>query len=147
MKKKIILRGALGLPIGIAIGHLISIAFSLAFGKGFYSPCAPELVEIMGNEINAVLLQTGLCGLLGAVGASSSVIWELEHWGLVKQTGVFFLALAAVMLPVAWSTYWMEHTIAGFLSYLGMFVVIFIFIWLVEYLIGRWIVAKMNAKL
>lgn len=147
MKKKIILRGALGAPIGIAIGYLITIAISLAWGKGWYAPCVPELAEVMGSEIRAVLLQTALCALLGAVGAASSVIWEIESWSLVKQSGVFFLILAAVMLPTAWFTYWMEHSIGGFLSYLGMFAAIFVFIWLAEYLIGRRIVAKMNAKL
>lgn len=147
MKKKIILRGALGIPIGIAIGYLITIVISLVWGGGWYSPCVPELADRMGNEINAVLLQTVLCALLGATGAASSVIWEIEHWGLVKQSGIFFLILAAVMLPTAWFTYWMEHSIAGFLSYLGMFAAIFVFIWLAEYFIGRRIVAKMNERL
>lgn len=147
MKKKIILRGALGIPIGIALGYLITVGISLAAGEGRYFSCVPELIDMMGSEINAVLLQTALCALLGAAGAASSVIWEIENWSLVKQSGIFFLILAAAMLPTAWFTYWMEHTLKGFLSYLGMFTAIFVFIWLVEYLIGRRIVAKMNKKL
>ena len=57
MKKKLLLRGALGFPIGIAIGYVITICISLMWADGYYSPCAPELAEALGNEIRAVILQ------------------------------------------------------------------------------------------
>ena len=75
MKKKIISRSALGFPLGIAIGYIITIFISLGWANGSYSPCVPELVSVMGNEIYAVILQALLCGLLGAGFAASSVIW------------------------------------------------------------------------
>jgi len=101
MKKKIFLRGVLGFPIGIAIGHFIIIIISLCLANGHYSPCTPELISLVANEVNAVALQVLLCGLLGAGVAASSVIWEIEHWGIVKQPGIYFLILSAVMLPIA----------------------------------------------
>lgn len=79
MKKKIIMRSLLGFPLGIAMGYLITILISLCWANGYYSPCAPELISVMGNEINAVILQTVLCGILGTGFAASSVIWEMEH--------------------------------------------------------------------
>ena len=45
MKKKIILRGALGFPLGIAVGYVITICTSLIWADGYYSPCVPELIE------------------------------------------------------------------------------------------------------
>ena len=116
MKKKIILRLALGFPIGVTIGQIISIVISLIWAKGNYAPCVPELAVAMGNEINAIILQTILCGLLGMGFAASSVIWEVEHWGITKQTGIYFLIVSIIMMPIAYFTYWMEHSIAGFLS-------------------------------
>lgn len=77
MKKKILLRGLLGIPTGIAIGYVITIGISLIWGKGYYAPCVPELISLMGSEIRAVILQTALCGLLGVGCSASSVIWEL----------------------------------------------------------------------
>ena len=74
MKKKIILRAALGFPIGIAIGHLITIFISLVWANGYYAPCVPELIDVMGSEIYAVILQALLCGLLGIGFAASSLI-------------------------------------------------------------------------
>ena len=52
----------------------------------------------MGNEINAVMLQAVLSGLLGTGFAASSVIWEIDTWSMVKQTGIYFSIISAVML-------------------------------------------------
>lgn len=147
MKKKIILRGAVGFPIGVMIGYFISIIISLVYADGYYSPCVPALSEFMGSEIGAVLLQALLCGILGVGFSVSSFIWEIESWSLFKQTAVHFAAISFIMLPIAYVTYWMEHSLKGFLSYFGIFAVIFVFIWIAEYIIGRIIVKKMNGKL
>ena len=147
LKKKIILRSIFGLPTGITIGHLITLCISLGWGDGHFYPCVPELVDIMGSELRAVLLQTALYGVLGMAFAASSVIWEIERWSLVKQTGVYFLILSVVFMPIAYFTYWMEHSFVGFLSYFGVFAVLFAVIWLIQYAVGRRVVKKMNAKL
>lgn len=147
MIKKVFLRGLLGFPIGIAIGYAVTIFKSLGTGQGYYFPCVPELIELMGNEINAVIVQTVLCGLLGAAFGSGSVIWEIDSWSIVKQTGIYFAIVSVVMLPIAYFMFWMEHSVKGFLSYFGIFVAIFIFIWLIQYLIGKYNVTKMNSKL
>ena len=147
MRKKILLRGAIGFPIGITIGYGITILVSLAFADGYYSPCVPELVTAMGNEINAVIVQALLCGLLGVGFGASSVIWELDHWSLVKQSGIYFLIASVIMMPVAWLNYWMEHSTKGFLSYFGIFTFIFIVIWGTEFFTGKRNVRKMNEKL
>lgn len=109
--------------------------------------CAPELAEALGNEIRAVILQALLCGLLGAGFAASSVIWEMESWSLVRQTGVYFLIISLIMLPIAYASYWMEHSVAGLLSYFGVFVLIFAVIWGVQFAIGKRNVKKMNEKI
>ena len=58
MKKKIINRGLLGFPLGIAIGYIVSILVSLYAGDGMFHFAKPELVEKVGSELNAVILQT-----------------------------------------------------------------------------------------
>ena len=147
MKKKIILRGLLGFPLGITVGYSITILTSLIWANGFYSPCAPELTAMAGSEINAVLLQALLCGLLGAGCAAGSVIWEMERWGIVKQTGLYFLLISVLMLPVAYFARWMERSLIGFLSYFGVFALIFVIYWMVFFFIGKYNVSKMNANL
>lgn len=147
MKKTMIKRSVIGFPIGIAVGYLITIVISLCWAKGYYSPCVPELISVMGNEINAVILQTLLCGLLGTGAAAGSVVWEIEHWSIVKQTGIYFLLLSAVMMPVAYFNYWMEHSVRGAASYFGIFLLIFVMIWIIQFIIGKNNVHKMNTNL
>lgn len=144
MKKKMLLRGMTGFPIGVAIGYMITIITSLIWADGYYSPCVPELTVKMGSEINAVLLQALLCGVLGMGSAASSVIWEMENWGIVKQTGIYFLVLSVIMMPTAYVMYWMEHSLKGVLSYFGIFAALFIVMWIVLYAIARHNVKKMN---
>ena len=147
MKKNIILRGLLGFPIGISIGYVITICTSLIWGGGYYSPCVPELISMAGSEIYAVLLQALLCGLIGTCCAASSVIWEIEHWSIVMQTGLYFLIISVVIMPISYLLYWMEHSVAGFLQYFGIFAAIFAGIWITEFIIGKHNVDKMNQKL
>lgn len=147
VKKKIVLRSILGIPVGIAFGYLITIFISLVSANGYYSPCVPELISVTGNEINAVVLQTFLCGLLGIGFAASSVIWEIENWSIVKQTGIYFIIISVIMLPIAYSLYWMEHSIIGFFGYWGIFILIFAFIWIIQFVIGKHNVRKMNENL
>ena len=147
MIKKIILRGLLGFPVGIAIGYVITIVISLIWAQGYYSPCVPELAAAMGNEIYAVTLQAFLCGLLGAGCAAGSVVWETEKWSLVIQTGVYFLIISVIMMPVAYFMYWMEHSLKGCLSYFGIFALIFAIIWVIEYLGGKRNIREMNEHL
>ena len=147
MKKKIIIRSLLGFPIGIALGYLITILGSLAWANGYYSPCVPELISAMGNEINAVILQTLLSGIIGTGFAASSVIWEIDNWSIVKQTGIYFSIISVIMLPIAYFAYWMEHSVIGFLIYFGIFALIFAILWITMYVIGKNNVKKMNEKL
>ena len=144
MKKKIFLRCISGFPLGLAIGYSISIIISLLWANGYYSPCVPELIDMMGSEIHAVLLQAFLCGILGMGFAASSVIWEIETWGLVKQTGIYFLIVSVIMMPIAYVTYWMEHSLKGVLSYFGIFAFIFAIVWVAQYIAARHNVKKMN---
>ncbi len=147
MKKKIITRSLLGFPLGITIGYVITIVLSLIWAKGYYSPCVPQLIDLMGNEIKAVVLQALLCGILGAGFGGASAIWEIDNWSLVKQSGIYFLTVSIIMMPTAYFTYWMEHSVKGFLSYFGIFALIFAVIWIVQFFVGRHNVSRMNEKL
>ena len=147
MKKKLLLRGMLGFPLGLAMGYLITIFISLTVSDGRYYPFVPELAAVMGNEINAVLLQAVLCGILGTGFGACSVIWEIENWGIVKQTGIYFSIISVIMLPIAYVSYWMEHSLKGILGYFGIFVLIFAAVWIVQYTAAKHNVRKMNETL
>jgi len=147
MKKKALLRGLLGFPLGIAIGYVITIVLSLIIGDGSYSPSVPSLVVEVGSEIGAVVLQTVLCGLLGASFSAASAIWEAERWSIARQTGIYFLVISITMLPIAYFAHWMERTVAGFLFYFGIFTAVFAVVWVVQYFIWKVKLNRINQKI
>ena len=102
MKKKLIGRGVIGFPVGIAIGYVITVIISICIGDGFFHPVTPELVNKMGSELNAVLIQTGLSGIMGTGFAMASVIWEIDSWSLAKQSGIYFAIACVIMFPISY---------------------------------------------
>lgn len=139
------MRGLFGLPTGIAIGFVITLIISACIGSGSFYPVTPELIDTIGNELNAVILQTVLCAIMGMGFAAASVIWELDSWSLAKQSGVYFLIISVIMLPIAYVTNWMKHTVLGILSYVAIFAAIFVVVWLSQYLLWKRKIKKMNA--
>lgn len=144
MKKKILMRGLFGLPTGIAIGFVITLIISICIGNGSFYPVTPELIDATGNELNAVILQTVLCAIMGAGFAVASIIWELDSWSLAKQSGIYFMIISVIMLPIAYFTNWMKHTVLGVLSYAAIFVAIFVVVWLSQYLLWKRKIKQMN---
>lgn len=144
MKKKLIQRGLLGFPLGIAIGYVITVIVSICIGDGLFYPVNLKLVNMMGNELNAILFQTALSGIMGTGFAMASVIWEIDSWSLAKQSGIYFAIACMVMLPISYFANWMPHSTGGILSYVGIFVAIFLFTWLVQYSVLKRKVKKMN---
>ncbi|MGN0515412.1 DUF3021 domain-containing protein [Eubacterium sp.] len=144
MKNQIIKRGLIGFPVGIAIGFMITLIISAYVGDGFYYPVTPELINSMGNELNAVILQTVLCGIMGSGFAMASVIWDIDSWSLAKQSAIYFLIACIIMFPIAYITNWMKHSVTGVLSYVGVFVVIFVITWLAQYLNWKRKIKRMN---
>ena len=144
MKKKILMRGLFGLPTGIAIGFVITLIISICIGNGSFYPVTPELIDAAGNELNAVILQTVLCAIMGAGFAAASIIWELDSWSLAKQSGIYFMIISVIMLPIAYFTNWMKHTALGVLSYVAIFIAIFVVVWLSQYLLWKRKIKQMN---
>lgn len=147
MKKKIIVRSLLGAPIGIAISTVITIIISLCTGHGDFYPAPHELVDLCGNAINAVLVQTACSIFFGAVCGGSSVIWETEKWSLLKQTLVHLAVISISSFPMAYFLYWIPHNLWGGLAYVGLFIVIYASIWLGTYFNTKAKIKKLNDKL
>lgn len=145
MKKKLIQRGFLGFPLGIAIGYVITLFISIGIGDNSYYSVNPELLNTAGTELNAVLLQTLLCGIVGSLFAMGSVVWDIDTWSLTKQTGVYFVIACLAMFPIAYFAGWMPHSVVGSVLYVGIFITIFAICWIAQYLAIKHKVNEMNS--
>ena len=130
MMKKIIKRTLIGLPAGMLVGYVITLLISLVRGEGEYFPVVPAMAERFGSELNAVLIQTGMCALIGAVSGGATVIWESERLGILAQTVIHYILITGSVLGSAYVCEWCERTPGGILFYLALFTVSYIVIWL-----------------
>ena len=147
MKKELIKRCLLGAPLGLAISTLITILISLTVGDGRYYAVVPQLASDLGSEINAVLLQAALSMIYGAAWAGASVVWDAEHWSLLKMTLVHLLVTSVATFPIAYFAYWMPHSNTGILIYIGIFVAIYAGIWISQYSAMKKKIRAMNEKI
>ena len=147
MKTLFIKRALLGFPLGMAIGYTINIIFSLAFANGYYGAVHPELIEAFGNEINAVIIQAILWGLLGFIYSGFSVIWEKDNWSLVKQTTIVFFVYLLPMMIVGYILKWYTFNILQVIIFISIFILIFFIIWILIYLKTKKDVDALNAKI
>jgi len=148
--KKALLRGLIGIPIGVFISTTISLLISIimgGFGGNYYSVVAPELTKMMGGELNAVVLQYSMSCVLGFAFAMASAIFEIETWSMTKQTIVHFLITATAMLPIAYICRWVEPTVISLFLYFAVFAVTYFFMWIVQKRYWKKKIAQMNDKL
>lgn len=146
MKKTSLLRSLLGAPLGLAVGFAITIIVSLVKGDGIYYPVVPALEAAMGSELKAVVVQAVVLMLYGAIWAGSSVIWELDGWSILRQSLTHLLITSLATLPVAYFMHWMDHSLMGFVKYFGIFLLIYLVIWLSQYSSMKKRISELNAK-
>lgn len=147
MKDKILKRGLLGFPMGISIGFIITIIISMCVDDGNYYPVTPSLLEVTKSEISAVIYQTVLCGIMGAGFSMASVIWEIDSWSIAKQTGIYFGISCVLMFPISYALHWMSRTVFGIISYIGIFILIFLIIWFIQYFLWKSGIKKLNDRI
>ena len=147
MKKEILKRCLFGAPVGMAISTIITILISLTVGDGRYYAVVPALINDMGSEINAVILQAVLSMVYGAAWAGASVVWDAEGWSLLKMTLVHLAITSLATFPIAYLARWMPHNIGGILLYFGIFVAVYLGIWVSQYTAMKRRVQQMNEKI
>ena len=125
--KKAFQRALIGMPIGVTISTVITIIISLCKGDGHYYAVVPALTADLGSESCAVLIQF-LCSLLyGAVFA-----------------GVFQRPLTLVSDPLDPR---FDALKADPEIYFGIFLAIYLVIWIIEYTRMRKGVDDLNRKM
>lgn len=133
MIKKILQRFALGFMFEVFAANLITILFSINMGKGVYYGINSGIMSICETELGAVIFQFLLAGGVGAVFGVSTLLWEIDKWSLAKQTVVHFFVITTVMLFTVYVCNWMTHSVKGFITWIGLFVVVYIIIWTICY--------------
>ena len=130
MRKQIIKRFLIGFATGVFVGETILILTSVFAGNGTFSPVSPYLVRNAGSDLAAVIIQYLCTGIMGATFASSSIIFELDNWSLLKQTVVHFLSTSILMYIVGFFCGWFPHNVSSTLLWFGVFIVVYLIFWI-----------------
>lgn len=144
MFKKIVKRGLLGFMIGVFIGETILIINSLLAGNGIFYPINPLLISREGPQLTRVVIQYLLTGVIGMTFSASSVIFEKDDWGLLKQTSLHFVITSIVMYLCGFFCNWFDHTVLASVLWFAVFIIIYILFWAGFSIYYKVLLKKMN---
>lgn len=144
MFKEIVKRGLLGFIIGVFIGETILIINSVLAGKGIFYPINPYLISGNGAQLTLVVIQYIMTGIIGMTFAASSVIFEKENWGLLRQTAVHFIITSVVMYICGFICNWFPHNFKSTAIWFGVFIIIYLLFWTGFTIYYRVVIRKIN---
>ena len=146
MLRKMITRALVSAPICMLINQLVGICISLTNADGRYSPVTPAFAARFPTATAAVIVQLLLIGLVGAVFAACSVIFEIERWSFLRQGLVHMAITSAVGIPVCLFC-WMPESPAGAWILCGSWLFTYIATWFSQYLVYRHRVRALDARI
>ncbi|MBR3020472.1 MAG: DUF3021 domain-containing protein [Clostridia bacterium] len=129
-------RAGIGFLIGLAAGNLIAW-----FTGGVI--VSPILVERMGSETAAIVLQTLCSGLYGAITMAGTLLYDVERMPLALATGLHCLLVIGPYMPLALLLGW-ESDVTDILIVWCFQLAAFFIIWLVMYLRYKAEVKELN---
>ncbi len=146
MLKKMLSRALVSAPICMLINQIVGICVSLSIGDKRYSPVLPAFAARFPSDTTAVIVQLLLIGLVGAVFAACSVIFEVERWSFLKQGLVHLAITLSVTIPVCLFCWWPQNP-GGLWILVGSWLFCYAATWLSQYLLFRRRVRALDAKI
>ena len=141
--KKALLRGLLGIPLGVFISTTIGLIISLMIGKLAVISPVPEGISSLSAYIVQYIVSVGV----GFTFGFGSAIFEVDSWSIAKQTTLHFLLTSVVLLPCAVLARWVGPNLISIFVYFLIFILVYIMIWIIQYFTWKNKIAKLNSKL
>ena len=142
--RKIMMRlGVIGFLLGMLIGNGMTVLFSSGEELILVSP---ELSEEFGY-VTAVILQTVISGLVGAIIFSGTMVFYSEGFGITSATFIHMGITLVTMLPMANFLWWTGRTLEGTMVFLGMILIMYLLVWTSVYTSYRIQIQRINESL
>ena len=132
--KKAVVLGAIGMILGIFVG------------TGFWLFLSGDASGASDGS-GAMIVHLLLSGVLGMVANGSSAIYEIEEWGIVRATVTHFVITMGTYYTIAFSLGWFSPTDPDCWIMSGILVFVYFMIWLLQSLIFKHKVKRMNEEL
>ncbi|SES45323.1 DUF3021 domain-containing protein [Psychrobacillus sp. OK032] len=144
--KSILSRIIGGFVIGVLIGQVVQILISLQVGQGTYLPVLDNFRAFFTNETTAFITQIILTGCIGVVFATSSLVFDIAKWGLLKQYMIHFCVTSIVWVPVV-MLLWTPETFKNVIIMMISFLATYILTWWIQYTLSKKDIQKINAAI
>ena len=141
MKKKLLIRCALGFLFGMAVMFIVpSLLSGEPIGRVIYTD---ELLARTGSPAAAAALSLLVMGLFGSLCMGGTLFYELESWPLACATAAHYLIMALGYLIPNWLLCW-NMPLRLLLAIEGFMALGFALIWLIMYLRYKKEVQELN---
>ena len=100
-------RGIIGFTAGIAVDYIVAMVVSFVLKLGYFMPCLASLPEKVGGEMNAVVLQAMIFGIIGAAIGVVPVFFKMSKVKGAKRYIASVLTVIAFVLLVGMSAMYM----------------------------------------
>ena len=125
-------KGALYALIGFAAGALIGGGIHAALDAG---------------DGKCLLLNLLVGGFYGAVAMGSSVVYEIDEWSILRATVTHFLLVMVLYAVTGLSMGWFRLDEPLFWIIIGIMTCGYVLIWLIQYLLCRRKIRRLNEDL
>lgn len=114
--KKFIIRGLIGIPIGVFINQLVYLIMAIN----------NDIVSISSSVIITQFFVSVLCGFYLA---GVSVVFDIEEWSMLRQTITHSIAMLPYF-PIAYYAGWMPKSDIGITLFIANYFVVYVIIWI-----------------
>ena len=146
MAKKVLRRVCIGFMAGVFLGQVTQLILSYLLGSGEFIAVLDKFSALFTTEFAAVLTQFLLTGLLGVAFALGTFIFEIDHWGLMKQFLTHLFTTGVVWLVVVFLC-WTPLNAIGYIIIIINFIGAYSITYWIQLSIARKEIEKINAAL
>ncbi len=149
LRYRIVLFSAIGFALGMFLGEVITAVLSTsAMADGTLHLCAPEFEAYIGDDLTAFIIQAIVTGIYGAIGMGGSSVYWIEEWSILKATVVHFcMTIVVYFLTAGYLRWFSPLNIADDFLMLGIFLTVYVMIWLSYYLVETIQIKEINKGL
>ena len=148
-KKKVIILSVVGCILGIILCTVVTaIISSLTKNDGNIYLYNIALAEKLGNVPMTYVIQFIVSGLYGGIIFGATNVYDIERWSILRCTVIHLVITLIMYFITGFVLMWYDPSdLFDIIGMIIIFVVVYTFIWLINYLSYRSQVKKMNADL
>lgn len=145
--RKILKHSLFGACMGICIGFLCALFFSLSYQTLYFMPSTSEFVNHFSSNTLATASATLLWACIGILFSVSPLLFSIAQWSITRQTIVHFVLTFVVFTPLAILAGWFPLNAFWLSSYILIFVGIYIVMWIISMRHAKKEISELNRLL